>query len=39
MGSYGKKVINLLKIFSQQISAKFYYNQNRDAIRYNKNKT
>ena len=24
MGSYGKKVINLLKIYSQQISAKFY---------------
>ena len=24
MGSYGKKVINLLKKYSQQISAKFY---------------
>ena len=39
MGSYGKKVINSLKIYSKQISAKFYCNQNRDAIRYNKNKT
>ena len=32
MGSYGK-VINLLKKYSQQISAKFYCNQNRDAKR------
>ena len=37
MGSYGKKVINSLKIYSKQISAKFYCNQNRDATGNNFN--
>ena len=37
MGSYGKKVINLFKKYSQQISAKFYCNQNRAPTRNNFN--